>query len=80
MSYLGGVGDVLELAVPVILALHHVAAVELAALELHRHHVPRRLVQKLHRYPQAPAHLPLLLSLSLSQAISAAAQTHRHTF
>ena len=71
-SYLGGEGDVVELAVPVVLALHHGAAVHLAGLELHRHHVPRRLVQQLHWDPQAPAHLPLSSS---SSSLAAAAKT-----
>ena len=56
-GYLGGEGDVLDLAVPVVLALDHGAPVDLAGLELDRDHVPRRLVQQLHRDPQAAAHL-----------------------
>jgi hypothetical protein len=67
-AYLGGEGDVLELAVPVVLALDHGPPVHLAGLELHRHHVARRLVEQLHGDSQAPAHLPLpvpLLSLPL---------------
>ena len=39
-EYLGSVGNVLELTVPVVLALEHASSVELTALQLHRHHVP----------------------------------------
>lgn len=53
---LGGEGDGVKLAVPVVLALGQVAAVELAALELHRHDMAGGLVEQLHRYPQALAH------------------------
>ena len=53
---LGSVGDALELTVPVVLALDHAASVEFSALELHRHHVPRSLVEQLHRNSQTPAH------------------------
>ena len=49
-------GDVFELAVPVVLALDHGAAVDLAGLELDRDDVARRLVQQLHRDPEAAAH------------------------
>ena len=38
-EYLGSVGNVLELTVPVVLALEHASSVELTALQLHRHHV-----------------------------------------
>jgi hypothetical protein len=58
LAVLGGEGDVVELAVPVVLALDHGAAVHLAGLELHGHHVPRRLVQQLHWDTKAAAHLP----------------------
>ncbi len=37
--YLGSVGDVLELTVPVVLTLEHTSSVELTALQLHRHDV-----------------------------------------
>lgn len=57
--YLGGICDAFELAVPVVLALDHVTPVELAALELHRDDVARRLVKQLHGDPQTPAHLKL---------------------
>jgi hypothetical protein len=57
-EYLCCEGDAVELAVPVVLALDHGAAVHLAGLELDRDHVPRRLVQQLHRDTQATAHLP----------------------
>lgn len=56
MGDLSSVGDVLELAIPVILALDHAPSVEFPALELHRHDVAGGLVKQLHRYPQAPAH------------------------
>jgi len=49
-------GDVFELAVPIVLALDHGAAVDLAGLELDRDDVARRLVQQLHRDPEAAAH------------------------
>jgi hypothetical protein len=57
-EYLCCDGDVLELTVLVVLALDHGAAVHLAGLEHDRDHVPRRLVQQLHRDTQATAHLP----------------------
>ena len=76
---LSSVGDALELAVPVVLALDHASSVKLSALQLHRHYVPRRLVKQLHRNSQTTAHflfpssssptslcVCLLLSLSLS--------------
>jgi hypothetical protein len=49
-------GDVFELAVPVVLALDHGAAVDLAGLELDRDDVARRLMQQLHRDTEAAAH------------------------
>ena len=55
-EYLGSVSDVLELAVPVILALDHASSVELTTLELHSHHVPCRFMEKLYWYSQTPAH------------------------
>ncbi|KAF4399815.1 hypothetical protein G4B88_021029 [Cannabis sativa] len=49
-------GDVLELTVPVVLALYHTSSVELTALELHRHYVPCSFMEKLYWYSQTPAH------------------------
>ena len=74
-AYLGGEGDVLELAVPVVLALDHGPPVHLAGLELHRHHVARRLVEQLHGDSQAPAHLPLPVLVSLTLFPLRAAKT-----
>jgi hypothetical protein len=68
-AYLGGEGNVLELAIPVILALDHGPPVHFAGLELHRHHMTRCLMEQLHRDPQAPAHLPLSVSLSLFPSV-----------
>ena len=42
---LGSVGDVFELAVPVILALDHTSSVKLTAFKLHRHNVARGLME-----------------------------------
>ena len=48
VAYLGGVGDVLELTVPVVFALDEGASVQLSALQLHRHDVPLRFMKELH--------------------------------
>jgi len=55
--YLGRIGDVLELTVPIILTLDHASSVKLTALHLYTHDMTGRFVKKLHRNPQTPTHL-----------------------